>query len=491
MAGAGAVARSSDARVDGLLSGYAWSASSLDFSAPARALDYGVGYPSSLASFSRAGDRTLAAARAVLDADSGPAAHAGFTVEGLTNLQLVDAGSSASAGIRLGNSRSVATALAYFPGQGAGGDAWFGGSGRQPEVGNYDFATVLHELGHSLGLKHSHEATRFGAVPSAFDTLEYTVMTYRAWQGAPATGYRFGAWDAPQTYMMLDIAALQTMYGADYEVNSGDTVYRWKPDDSRTFVDGGVGLDPGGTRIFATIWDGGGRDTYDLSAYETGVHVDLTPGGTSVFSDDQLARLGGGPNNGHAKGNIFNALLHDGDVRSLIENAAGGAGNDVLAGNAARNVLNGNAGNDRLFGGAGDDWLSGGAARDRLVGGAGADTLTGGRHADIFVFSRLGDSKPGACDEIVPGGHASAFEGPGSAAGDVIDLRGIDADATRPGNQAFTFGGVGPGHLWLRDVGAVTHVYGDVDGDRGAEFELAILDGSTRAADYSAADFLL
>ena len=29
--------------------------------------------------------------------------------------------------------------------------------------------------------------------------------------------------------MMLDIAALQELYGADFAVNAGDTVYRWKP----------------------------------------------------------------------------------------------------------------------------------------------------------------------------------------------------------------------------------------------------------------------
>ena len=34
-------------------------------------------------------------------------------------------------------------------------------------------------------------------------------MTYRAWAGAKPTGYHFEKWGAPQTYMMLDIAAMQ------------------------------------------------------------------------------------------------------------------------------------------------------------------------------------------------------------------------------------------------------------------------------------------
>ena len=36
-----------------------------------------------------------------------------------------------------------------------------------------------------------------------------------------------------------------------------------------------------------------------------------------------------------ARGNIFNALLYNGDLRSLIENATGGSGNDSILGNQA------------------------------------------------------------------------------------------------------------------------------------------------------------
>ena len=77
---------------------------------------------------------------------------------------------------------------------------------------------MLHELGHALGLKHAQEAGGVAAtaVPSAQDSLEFTVMTYRSYVGAPTTGYSFEQWGAPQSYMMLDIAALQTMYGADF-----------------------------------------------------------------------------------------------------------------------------------------------------------------------------------------------------------------------------------------------------------------------------------
>ncbi|PJN92662.1 protease, partial [Amaricoccus sp. HAR-UPW-R2A-40] len=93
----------------------------------------------------------------------------------------------------------------------------------------------------------------------------------------------------------------------------------------------------GANRIFATIWDGGGYDTYDLSSYTTNLSIDLSPGGYSSFSAAQKAYLGGGPNGGYARGNIFNALQYGNDTRSLIEAAIGGSGNDTMIGNVADN----------------------------------------------------------------------------------------------------------------------------------------------------------
>ena len=221
------------------------------------------------------------------------------------------------------------------------------------------------------------------------------------------------------------------------------------------------------------VWDGGGRDTYDLSAYVTGARIDLRPGSYSVFSPGQLADLGGGPNGGHARGNVFNALQYRGDTRSLIENAMGGSGNDGIIGNAAANNLIGNAG------------------IDRLVGLAGGDLLLGGTGADVFVFTSPVDSRFGAPDRLA-GGGAAAFDGPGAAAGDLIDLRGIDADTVLSGDQPFAFGAsMARGHLRLHEAGSVTYVNGNTDGDAAAEFQLAILDAGIRASAYTAADFLL
>jgi serralysin len=475
------VGRSADPRVNGLLQGWIWGGGIVRFSDPDAAADYGAGY---LADYDRDGRSAqvdgfaglsaiqLATVKGALEGRS--AASAGFAVEGFTNLAVRYAGAGSGAGdIRVANAADVATAYAYAPGPGVGGDLWLGGAGRRPVAGNFDGLTILHELGHALGLTHPHEAGGLGHLAAAWDSPEFTVMTYRPWAGGPAAGYHFEAWGAPQSYMMLDIAALQQAYGADFTTTAGDTRYRWAPGSGDTLVDGAVAIDAGGNRIFATIWDGGGHDSYDLSAYATGVRVDLRPGGHSTLSEAQLVYLGGGPNGGHARGNVFNALQHQGDPRSLIEDATGGSGRDTLLGNQAANCLAGGAGNDRLH------------------GFGGADTLIGGRGADLFIFAGA-ESRPGAADRLMPGGRAPAVDAPGTAAGDLIDLRGVDADLTRPGDQGFTFGAShARGHLWMTEAGGDSYVCGNTDHDTALEFRLMLHDGGVRAAAYTAEDFLL
>ncbi len=70
-----------------------------------------------------------------------------------------------------------------------------------------------------------------------------------------------------------------------------------------------------------TLWDGDGIDTYDLSNYSSNLTVDLNPGSFSTFSDAQLVdHTDTNQLKVKAQGNVANALLHDGDRRSLIEN---------------------------------------------------------------------------------------------------------------------------------------------------------------------------
>ncbi len=290
------------------------------------------------------------------------------------------------------------TAWSYYPWAAPeGGDAWFNNSTGwydAPVKGDYAYLTFMHEIGHSLGLKHPHEAEgAFGVMPRAYDTLEYTVMSYRSYVGASTTsGYVNGDVDYPQSLMMHDIRAIQQLYGANYSTNAGDTRYSWSPTTGKmVVVDEFAGVQdngtPAGNRIFLTVWDGGGTDTYDFSNYATNLKVDLQPGAWTTTSATQLARLDYyGTNTRVAAGNIANALLYEGNPASLIENAVGGSGSDTITGNVAVNALSGGAGNDTLRGLLGNDVLDGGAGNDLLDGGAGGDQLIGGLGIDTVVY---------------------------------------------------------------------------------------------------------
>jgi serralysin len=399
-----AVTASGNPLIDGLLYGAAWSGT-ITYAFPDLTSDYTY-QTETAAKFAQASELQQKAALFALDQASGNTADDGFSVEGFTEAD-IDLGSATSANLRLAQSNVPTTSYAYMPGNVAeAGDMWFGEryNYTAPQAGDYAWQTILHEIGHSLGLKHGHEAYGdFPALPKDYDALEYSIMTYRTYVGAHLTGYTYSHWSAPQTFMMADIAALQYMYGADFTTNSGDTTYKWSPDSGDTFVDGHRGIDAGGDQIFATIWDGGGVDTYDLSAYTTDLRLDLRPGQSSTFSYDQLAQLG---RNHQPSGNIYNALQYEGDPRSLIENAVGGKGSDRITGNIADNGLRGGSGNDcliggegadklyggtgadRLLGGIGDDTLYGRAGNDKIIGGAGNDVLHGGQSADVFVFAK-------------------------------------------------------------------------------------------------------
>ena len=201
-----------------------------------------------------------------------------------------------------------------------------------------------------------------------------------------------------------------------------------------------VASDAAGSDTYA---GGSGVDMVSYAALDVAVRVDLAAGTAEA---DAMAA----------------------DSLAGIENAAGGSSADVIAGNAAGNLLVGNAGADRLGGGGG---------RDRLDGGLGADHLFGGGGKDRFVFDALLDSTQGIARDRIGDFERKVDE---------IDLSGIDADATRKGDQAFDFPGNDrfdktPGGL--RFANGI--LGGDVDGDSNADFEIAV------AGDLLASDLLL
>ncbi len=165
---------------------------------------------------------------------------------------------------------------------------------------------------------------------------------------------------------------------------------------------------------------------------------------------------------------LLTALLRELNLRvagtDTADTLRGAAGNDVLDGGGGSDRLTGGAGADVLWGRTGNDALSGGAGRDVLIGGSGIDTLTGGAGTDRFEFNAEISDPERAVDRITD------FE----RGVDLIDLRQIDADTRRSGNQAFHLeshgpGSTRPGTLWLTSDATGTAVWYDVNGDGRAD----------------------
>jgi serralysin len=366
---------SGDSYIDGLLGDLKWAVKTFTYSFPALGSYYGASYGEgeNVTNFGALNTYQQATVRTAL-LMYGSVANLSFTEVSET--------STAHADLRFAMSDRPSTAWAYFPTTAAeGGDAWFNrseGTYDYPRKGDYAYLTFLHEIGHALGLEHPHDS----GLPVDRDSLEYTVMSYRSSIGASAeSGYVNEYWGFAQLLMMIDIAALQHLYGANYTTNSSSTVYTWSATTGEMFIDGIGQGKPGGNRILLTVWDGGGTDTYDFSNYSTNLTIDLRPGSWTTTSAAQLAKL-------HydgsklAVGNIANALLYKDDPRSLIEHAVGGSGADTIIGNQAHNHLSGGTGHDQLTGGSGND---------TLVGGIGTDTATFSGDRSHYAISRLLD----------------------------------------------------------------------------------------------------
>ena len=112
-----------------------------------------------------------------------------------------------------------------------------------------------------------------------------------------------------------------------------------------------------------TVWDGGGEDTYDFSAYTTNLTVDLGPGAWTTTSSAQLGDLGGYFYRQRVRPREHRQRLSlRGNTASLIENAIGGSGNDAIIGNQADNGLRAVRGTTRWLGGLATTRSSGATA---------------------------------------------------------------------------------------------------------------------------------
>jgi hypothetical protein len=325
---------------------------------------------------------------------------------GITNLTFEDTGDDNGARMHFGgNHQKDSLAYAYYPYEGykPAGDVWLAqwSSLERVEPGQAGYATLIHEIGHALGLKHPFDTEADGSQVTLHgieNTEQYTVMAYRLHPHADFfdSNGKLHEIEA-STPMLYDVAAIQYLYGANYATRAGDDVYSFRPHQP----------------FFMCIWDGGGDDTISVTSFSLGCSVDLRAG---RFSDIAIHTA---PGFGGTYDGTDNLSIAFGVT---IENATGGRGADRLRGNDAANELRGGGGADTLIGGAGVDWLSGGGGKDVMIGGPGADT---------FYFRA---SAPGAANVIrdfTPGVDTIVLNEMPLVAGLAADRVIYDADTGR------------------------------------------------------------
>ncbi|NES84494.1 MAG: hypothetical protein F6K10_25525, partial [Moorea sp. SIO2B7] len=260
--------------------------------------------------------------------------------------------------------------IGYFNWQGNGWDI-FGNT-----QGDFGFITLIHELGHGLGLAHPHDtgggSSIYPGVTSAFgDTGDfglnqgiYTTMSYN--DGLTESGGHPGTLDYGYqgTPMAFDIAAIQHLYGKNMSYKTGNDTY---------FLPTVNAL---GT-FYSAIWDAGGIDKISGFGASAGVVINLNDATLNIADG-----AGAGGYLSSAAGIFGGFTIANGVV---IENADGSSFADSLTGNEFNNILSGGAGNDTIFGGAGNDTIFGGAGNDYIDGWSGDDFLDGGSGNDTIL----------------------------------------------------------------------------------------------------------
>lgn len=345
--------------IDQLNSGYKWTGSTITYAFPTSASSTytGGGEGGGFQPLTAAGQAAAELALRLWDDLIAP------------DMVKVTAGSSwSSQNIEFGlSTTNVSYAHAYYP---TVGSVWFnstytGGNNLvTPVVGQHGFLTYVHEIGHSLGLDHMGDYNGSADTPSSYqDSTVYSVMSYfgPSWGSGSANGEGLVAWAdwvgadgrlySPQTPMLNDIMAIQSMYGVETTTRTENTVYGFNSTITGSLAsiyDFTVNKNP-----ILCIFDSAGVDTLDLSGWNTASVINLAPGG--FCSANSMTY------------NISIAYTCD------IENAIGGGGADSISGNTLANMLKGGAGNDRIFGFAGNDRLYGNAGNDYIDGGDGVD----------------------------------------------------------------------------------------------------------------------
>ena len=282
--------------------------------------------------------------------------------------------------------------------------SWYGGlSG----FGNYTFQTILHEIGHGLGLGHQglYNGTGEYSTDADFtnDSWQASMMSYFSQTDNTSIDASYAFLSTP---MVADWIALDDLYGSyGYGISNaflGNTTYGFN-----TTISAGTSTifnelkDWIPTTAF-TVVDGGGDDTLDFSGFSDTQLIDLRPSDKSA-TNVYASNIGG------KTGNLTIA------PGTFIEAAIGGSGDDQIRGNTSNNTLDGGLGTDTaLFSGAFSDYSFSNVGAvlkiTDLRGGSsdGVDTLSNFEFVDFAGDTRTWSS-------LISGGGGGGGGGGGSS----------------------------------------------------------------------------
>ena len=237
----------------------------------------------------------------------------------------------------------------YYGYSGAPGDIYLNLSSSAASLPTYQpgslgWWVLIHELLHTLGLKHPHDdggtgrpkLTELGIGGMGIGLA--TVMSYE-----PLAGQNKTSWN-PAGPMILDVLALQALYGKNLTVNTTNTVYKLEE-----------------TNFYYTIWDAGGEDTLDASAATSSWSIRLPDVALSKLVDTKVGLAG--PKDGLRTATPHTLIWLAGDY----ENVIGSSYADIIGGNLFHNTINAGAGDDDIYAGPGNDTIDGGAGIDSAV----------------------------------------------------------------------------------------------------------------------------
>ncbi|WP_338112469.1 M10 family metallopeptidase [Sphingomicrobium nitratireducens] len=392
--------------------------------------------------------------------------------------------------------------------------------------GGYGNTTLIHELGHSLGLSHpggyNGDGTYGGDAEYAQDTTQFSIMSYFDQPNSGAFALNWNLFIAvrdangnllyrdplitfAQTPQLHDIYVIQQAYGADPTTRAGDTTYGFGSNAGLWVYDFEQNPYPA-----ISIYDAGGEDTIDASGFTVSQFIDLHEGSfssiggapptadelyaatVSVYFETYSETLGGGylfqyltsqaeiDDAFDFYSNYFAANLAQDTFFLSVGAVPGYEGTTPITGLLTSQYMNvsiaygvtienaiGGQARDGILGNEANNFLDGQAGDDVIFGYGGDDTIVGGLGADEMTGGAGSDTFV-FDDPDAPGivDIITDFSGE-----DFIDLSGLGDDSL--GELAF-IGDAG----FSNTAGEVQYLNGmlsvDLDGDGAADVQIQL-----------------